>query len=36
MISEQDQRHYLGIARARREAAEVIRTHAPGRPYREG
>ena len=31
MISEQDQRHYLGIARrAAAEAAEVIRTHAFG------
>jgi hypothetical protein len=37
MISEQDQRHYLGIARrAAAEAAEVIRTHAPGRLTEKG
>ena len=31
MISEQDQRHYLAIARrAVAEAAEVVRTHVPG------
>jgi myo-inositol-1(or 4)-monophosphatase len=32
MISEQDQRHYLAIARrAVAEASELIRTHAPGK-----
>src|SRR5215216_7780494 len=37
MISEQEQRHYLGIARrAVAEAAEVIRTHAPGRLTEKG
>jgi myo-inositol-1(or 4)-monophosphatase len=37
MISEQDQRHYLGIARrAAAEAAEIIRTHAPGRLTEKG
>jgi myo-inositol-1(or 4)-monophosphatase len=37
MISEQDQRHYLAIARrAAAEAAEVIRTHAPGRLTEKG
>ena len=37
MISEQDQRHYLGIARrAAAEAAEVIRTNAPGRLTEKG
>ena len=36
MISEQDQRHYLGIARRAAEAAEVIRTHAPGRLTEKG
>jgi hypothetical protein len=34
MISDQDQRHYLAIAR--RAAAEVIRTHKPGRPTEKG
>lgn len=37
MISEQDQRHYLAIARrATAEAAEVIRTHAPGKLTEKG
>jgi myo-inositol-1(or 4)-monophosphatase len=37
MISEQDQRHYLAIARrAAAEGAEVIRTHAPGRLTEKG
>jgi myo-inositol-1(or 4)-monophosphatase len=37
MISEQDQRHYLAIARrAAAEAAEVIRTNAPGRLTEKG
>jgi myo-inositol-1(or 4)-monophosphatase len=37
MISEQDQRHYLAIARrAAAEAAELIRTHAPGRLTEKG
>src|SRR5512132_3314377 len=37
MISEQDQRHYLAIARrATAGAAEVIRTHAPGRLTEKG
>ena len=37
MISEQDQRHYLGIARrAAAVAAEVIRTNAPGRLTEKG
>jgi myo-inositol-1(or 4)-monophosphatase len=37
MISEQDQRHYLAIARrATGEAAEYIRTHAPGRLTEKG
>ena len=37
MISEQDQRHYLAIARrAAAEAAEVIRTHGPGRLTEKG
>jgi hypothetical protein len=32
MISEQDQRHYLAIARrVVAEASEVVRTHTPGR-----
>jgi myo-inositol-1(or 4)-monophosphatase len=37
MISEQDQRHYLAIARrAAAEAAEVVRTHTPGRLSEKG
>jgi myo-inositol-1(or 4)-monophosphatase len=37
MISEQDQRHYLAIARrAAAEAAEVIRTHEPGKLTEKG
>jgi myo-inositol-1(or 4)-monophosphatase len=37
MISEQEQRHYLAIARrAAAEAAEMIRTHAPGRLTEKG
>ena len=37
MISEQDQRHYLAIARrAVAEAAELTRTHAPGRLTEKG
>jgi myo-inositol-1(or 4)-monophosphatase len=37
MINERDQRHYLAIARrAAAEAAEVIRTHAPGRLTEKG
>src|SRR5215217_6877600 len=37
MISKQDQRHYLAIARrATVEAAEVIRTHAPGKLTEKG
>jgi myo-inositol-1(or 4)-monophosphatase len=37
MISQQDQRHYLAIARrAAAEAAEVIRTNAPGRLTEKG
>ena len=37
MISAQDQRHYLAIARrAAVEAAELIRTHAPGRLTEKG
>jgi myo-inositol-1(or 4)-monophosphatase len=37
MISDQDQRHYLAVARrAAAEAAEVIRTHKPGRPTEKG
>jgi myo-inositol-1(or 4)-monophosphatase len=37
MITEQDQRHYLAIARrAVAEAAEVVRTHAPGRLTEKG
>ena len=37
MISEQDRRHYLAIARrAAAEAAEMIRTRAPGRLTEKG
>ena len=37
MISDQHQRHYLAIARrAAAEAAEVIRTNAPGRLTEKG
>jgi myo-inositol-1(or 4)-monophosphatase len=37
MISEQEQRHYLAIARrVAGEAAELIRTHAPGRLTEKG
>jgi myo-inositol-1(or 4)-monophosphatase len=37
MISEQDQHHYLAIARrAVAEAAEVVRTHTPGRLTEKG
>ena len=37
MLSEQDQRHYLAIARrAAAEAAEVIRTHEPGNLTEKG
>jgi myo-inositol-1(or 4)-monophosphatase len=37
MITEQDQRHYLAIARhAVAEAAEVVRTHTPGRLSEKG
>ena len=37
MISEQDQRHYLAIARrAVAEASEVVRTHTPGRLSEKG
>ena len=37
MTTEQDQRHYLAIARrAAGEAAELIRTHAPGRLTEKG
>src|SRR6266508_4444973 len=37
MISEQDQRHYLAVARrAVSEAAELVRTHAPGKLTEKG
>jgi myo-inositol-1(or 4)-monophosphatase len=37
MISEQDQRHYLAVARrAVGEAAELVRTHAPGKLTEKG
>jgi myo-inositol-1(or 4)-monophosphatase len=37
MISEQDQRHYLAIARrAVAEAAELVRTHTPGKLTEKG
>jgi myo-inositol-1(or 4)-monophosphatase len=37
MISDQDQRHYLAVARrAAGEAAELVRTHAPGRLTEKG
>lgn len=37
MISEQDQRHYLAVARrAVAEAAELVRTHAPGKLTEKG
>jgi myo-inositol-1(or 4)-monophosphatase len=37
MINEQDQRHYLAVARrAVAEAAERVRTHAPGKLTEKG
>jgi myo-inositol-1(or 4)-monophosphatase len=37
MISHQDQRHYLAIARrAVADAAELIRTHSPGKLVEKG